>query len=215
MSSSLVGILTAGAVGAAAAVVTGLYLRRVSYRLPEDEPRLPASRIWWAVPTLALVFAVITATHTTTPLLPADLVFAAAGMAVVWIDLDVHRIPTPLVAGAGAAVATTGWSGALLLGEPTRIWASLAAAAALVGFYFLMAFFGNLGLGDVRFGAVAGLLLGLHGWPAVLRGTTSTVVLGGLTGIVLLAARRGRNTDMAYGPAIVIGTLLAVVWTAA
>lgn len=35
-------------------------------------------------------------------------------------------------------------------------------------------------MGDVRLAGVAGLLLGLHGWGTVIRGTIAAVALGGL-----------------------------------
>ena len=181
------------------------------YRLPGEMSRLQWGRVVWVVPALAVTYAVLRPPATSPQLLPAALVFTLTGVWVVWIDLDVHRIPTPLVGVAAPAVAAAAWAGAGILREPSRIWTSLAAAAALMAFYFLLAWFGNLGLGDVRLAGVVGLLLGVHGWGAVWRGTFAAVVVGGVTGVVLLAAGRPRNADMAFGPAIVIGALLAVV----
>jgi len=188
-------------------------LRRATYRLPVDEPRLRPTQTPLAVLGLAGAYAALTAGTSTPQLLPAALVFALAGVWVVWIDLDVHRIPNRVLAVAAPAVAVTGWSGAVAMGEWTRIWTSLAAAAALVAFYYLLAYFGDLGLGDVRLAGVAGLLLGLHGWSAVVLGTVAAFILGGLAAVVLLAAGRGRTSELAFGPAIAIGALIAVTLT--
>lgn len=187
------------------------HLRRGSYRLPDDTHRLQLARTVWAVPALAATYAVLTATSHLPQLLPAALLFVLAGVWVVCIDLDVHRIPTSLVAVTTVTVAGAAWTGAVLLGEPSRIGTSLAASAALVAGYFLLAWFGNLGLGDVRLAGVAGLLLGTYGWDQVWRGTFAAVVVGGVSSIGLIAAGRPRTADMAYGPAIVIGAVLAVV----
>ncbi len=173
--------------------------------------RLQRGRVVWVVPALAVTYAVLAASSHAPQLLPAALVFALAGVWVMWIDLDVHRIPTPLVGVTALVVAAAAWAAVVTLGEPSRILTSLAAAAALIVLYFLLAWFGNLGLGDVRLAGVVGLLLGVYGWGAVWRGTFAAVVVGGVTGVVLLAGGRPRNADMAFGPAIVIGALLAVV----
>lgn len=214
----IVAITALGAVLGAGAAQS---LRRAGYRLPVDEPRLgltrpPLTVVRLAVVRLAVVglagaYAALTAGAKTPQLLPAALVFALAGVWVVWIDVDVHRIPNPVLAVAAPAVAVTGWAGAVAMGEEwARIWTSLAAAAVLVAFYYLLAYFGDLGLGDVRLAGVAGLLLGVYGWSTVLRGTVAAIMLGGLAAIFLLAAGRRQTSDLAFGPAIVVGTLIAV-----
>jgi len=196
--------------GAALGTGTAQSLRRGTYRLHVDEPRLRPTGLPLVVVGLGGTYAVLTAGTRTPQLLPAALVFALAGVWVVWIDVDVHRIPNPVLAVAAPAVAVTGWAGAVALGEWARIEISLAAAAVLVAFYYLLAYFGDLGLGDVRLGGVAGLLLGVYGWSTVLRGTVAAIMLGGLAAIFLLAAGRRRTSDLAFGPAIVVGTLIAV-----
>jgi len=199
--------------GAALGGGAALSLRRATYRLPVDEPRLRPTRLPLAVAGLAGTYATLTAGTSTTALLPAALVFALAAVWVVWVDLDVHRIPNRVLAVAAPAVAVTGWAGAVLMGQWTRIWTSLAAAAALVVLYYLLAYFGDLGLGDVRLAGVAGLLLGLHGWGTVVLGTVAAFILGGLAAVLLLAAGRGRTSELAFGPAIAIGALIAVTLT--
>lgn len=180
---------------------------------PSTSPGCARPGYLWRWPGLAGTYAALTAGTTTPALLPAALVFALAGVWVAWIDLDVHRIPNRVLAVAAPAVAVTGWAGAVLMGQWTRIWTSLAAAAALVVLYYLLAYFGDLGLGDVRLAAVAGLLLGLHGWGTVVRGTLAAMILGGLAAVLLLAAGRRRTSELAFGPAIAVGALIAVTLT--
>ncbi len=219
-------MVSIGALGAVLGAVAAQSLLRADYRLPDDEPRLaliwPADviRLAWvgrtslvtgtAVAGLGGNYAALAARAGAVPLLPAALVFALAGVWVAWIDVDVHRIPNHVLAKAAPAVAATGWVGAVAMGEWARIGTSLAAAAVLVIFYYLLAYFGDLGLGDVRLTGIAGLLLGLHGWSSVLRGTFTAVMIGGLAAVVLLAAGRRHTSDLAFGPAIVLGTLVAL-----
>ncbi len=80
-------------------------------------------------------YAALAATASSPQLLPAALVFPLAAVWVVWIDLDVHRIPHRVLAVAAPAVAVTGWAGAVVLGESSRICAFLGAAAALAVLY--------------------------------------------------------------------------------
>lgn len=219
-------VVSVGALGAVLGAGAAQSLLRAGYRLPDDEPRLPLTRPVdeirpvWVGPTLLVtgtavaglggVYAALAARAGALQLLPAALVFALAGVWVAWIDVDVHRIPNQVLAKAAAAVAAAGWVGAVAIGEWARIGTSLAAAALLVVVYYLLAYFGDLGLGDVRLAGIAGLLLGLHGWPSVLRGTFLAFMIGGLAAVMLVAAGRRHTSDLAFGPAIVLGTLVAV-----
>lgn len=77
-------------------------------------------------------------------LLPAALIFAAAAAWVVWIDLDVQRIPDRPLAVATPLVAAAGWTGAAVVGQWWRVWTSLAAGAVLMTLYFLLAMVGSM-----------------------------------------------------------------------
>ena len=84
-----------------------------------------------------------------------------AGRGVVWIDLDVHRVPdrvlrrwAPALLAAvllAAPAATAGW-GVLVT--------AILAAAAMAALFFVLAVVGSMGLGDVKLAGVTGLMLG-------------------------------------------------------
>ena len=79
--------------------------------------------------------------------------------------------------------------------------------------YFAIAFLypGGMGFGDVKLAGLLGLYLGWLGWAEVGIGTFAGFLLGGLTGAVLLLARRaGRRTALPFGPAMLAGALVAV-----
>ncbi len=148
--------------------------------------------------------------------LPAFLVMAVLGVGMGYVDLRRHLLPdrftVPALASsavllAGAAVAT----GTLTTAYP-RAW---AAAGALFTVYLLMALVypAGLGLGDVKLAASLGLLLGWLGWTWVVVGLVAAVVLGGVVGLALLATGRAhRRSAVPFGPSMLVGGLVAVVW---
>ncbi|MGA4508927.1 hypothetical protein ACQB6R_11080 [Propionibacteriaceae bacterium G1746] len=82
---------------------------------------------------------------------------------------------------------------------------------------FVIAFINpaGFGLGDVKLGLTTGAALGWIGvgWPGVLLallGTVAAFVLMAVVGVVLLATRAAkRDTDVAFGPFMVLGVLVA------
>jgi leader peptidase (prepilin peptidase) / N-methyltransferase len=150
-------------------------------------------------------------------------VAAAAGWMVIcgvplaFIDVREHRLPDALTGAALAGVITflTVAAGAM------SAWQSLGRAALggaiLAGCYFSAALLkpGHIGLGDGKAAASAGSLMAWFSWRTVLGGTLFALVLAAGYGLVLLAGRRATiKTGIAYGPALVAGTLLAVMLAA-
>ncbi len=140
-------------------------------------------------------------------LLAAQLWLALVGSALVLIDLAVKRLPDLLTTAAAIGTAVLLGAAAVAGGE----WAALgqaAAAAAVVGAVFLLlALFAGLGLGDVKVAPTLAGLLGWHSWTAVYWGTAAGFLLGLLHGVVLMLAGRRRGTDIAFGPALIVGAM--------
>jgi prepilin peptidase CpaA len=157
-------------------------------------------------------------------------VLAAGLVAAVLIDVRSRRIPnwlTALMAGAGLVMAAGGVSG-LTLGQ--------AGLGLLAGLVLMLPghALGATGAGDVKLMAAVGAILG----PAtVFSAFLATAVAGGIFALVV-AMRRGRlhatldgtrrliaspaegkltveatgkSNRFAYGPAIAVGTLVAVL----
>lgn len=135
---------------------------------------------------------------------------AALGM-LAWlglvaaIDLQTHLIPDRLIYPAlvlapffVALWPEASW-GANLLGG--------VAGAALFGLFFAVSPSG-IGFGDVKLALVLGLYLG---WSAIVVALATTVSLGGLAGLALLAAGRGRKAAMPYGPMLAAGAAVALL----
>ncbi len=68
------------------------------------------------------------------------------------------------------------------------------------------------GFGDVYLAGVLGLAVG---WPGVLLALVLTILIGGaMAGLVMLVTRLQRRYDvyMPYGPALVLGAVLILLW---
>ena len=167
-----------------------------------------------------------------------DLVLAAAcwlaicAVPLIFTDLAVSRLPDPLTAAAYAgtaallllAAATASGStasaavGSAAAGGHPASWSALARALlgglALAGFYLLLMIISPSGmsLGDVKLAASLGTLLAWFGWRVLIAGGAAGFLLGGLSGVVLLASRRAdRKQLIPFGPFMMAGTFLAVL----
>jgi len=196
--------------------LTGRELATGGYRIPEDEAVHPTGAPWWTGPATAALAAlaawVVPATAGWAAL-PAYLLFAWLTVALVWIDLDVHRLPVGLVTPGGAAVAV------LLViasvGAPAARWQGAVLGAVVTGVYFLVLFLlpgGGVGGGDVRLAPVIGALLGWLGRFELFLGLAAGALIGGLAAVALLLARRvGLKSHIAYGPAMCLGAWVGLV----
>jgi leader peptidase (prepilin peptidase)/N-methyltransferase len=140
--------------------------------------------------------------------------FVICAVPLAFIDARLHRLPDVLTGPAYAGVMVC-----LIVAAATmNAWVSLGRAvlggAILASCYLAVAVIsrGQIGLGDVKAAASAGSLMAWFSWQTVLAGTAASLVLAAGYGLVLLAARRATlKTHIAYGPALVAGTLLTVM----
>jgi leader peptidase (prepilin peptidase)/N-methyltransferase len=72
---------------------------------------------------------------------------------------------------------------------------------------------GGLGFGDVKLAGVLGLLLGWLGWGPVVVSVLGAFVSGGVLALILLlAGRAGRSSHIAFGPSMIVGAWVAVMF---
>lgn len=144
---------------------------------------------------------------------PALLYLAAITIALTLIDVDVKRLPDAIVLPSYPVLLAL----LALASAGTGDWQSLARAAAGAGagfgFYFLLAFIypAGMGFGDVKLAGVLGMVLGWYGWAELVVGGFLGFLLGGVVGVLLIAARLGtRKTMLPFGPYMMLGTWLAI-----
>ncbi|RJN32456.1 prepilin peptidase [Nesterenkonia natronophila] len=147
----------------------------------------------------------------------AELVaLAAVGVGcslLIVIDLVSHRLPDLLVAGTLGALLVPLVVASSLGHQWSALGRSLLAGMVLLLGYFLLALItpSGLGLGDVKFAAVIGCLLGWFGWSEVAMGTLLGFTINGVIALVLVLSRGGgRSSEIPFGPSMVFGAVLAV-----
>jgi leader peptidase (prepilin peptidase)/N-methyltransferase len=150
--------------------------------------------------------------------LPAYLVFIAVTVAVTLTDLDHKLIPNRILfPGTGIGVVLLG-GGAVLdsaLGDFGRALLG-AAAYFLVLLVIALIAGGGFGFGDVKLGFFLGLFLGYQSWGILLVGGFLSFFLGGVISILLLLFRiKGRKDAIPFGPYMVVGAYLGLVFGSA
>ncbi len=227
---------TAGVVAALAGTVLGAVGPQVVGRLPEPDPdpdddpaeaaRHPAKVAYAdlaARPGLArrlalwagAVCGVAGLALGWSAALPAYILAGAVGVWLAWVDLRVHLLPDrltgPLFVGCLGLLGVAALAG----GAWRDLIRALLGAVLLLAFYLLLALIrpSDMGLGDVKLAAVLGLLLGWLGWGALVVGAVLGFLLGGLGGLAVVAAGRGGlRTAIPFGPFMLAGALLGVMW---
>ncbi len=134
------------------------------------------------------------------------------------VDQAVLRLPDAIVWPTTAAVLGMLLVAAAVTGEWERLTTAVLAMLVVGLGYFVLAWCApsSMGLGDVKLSLVLGLALGWFGWPAALFGILGGFLLFALVAIVLLVARRtSMQSDLPFGPWMILGAGLGLGWTLA
>jgi leader peptidase (prepilin peptidase) / N-methyltransferase len=162
-----------------------------------------------------LAFAAVAAWAGLSWLLPALLYLAAISIALTMIDLELRRLPNAIVLPSYPVAAVLLTLAALAQGEPGRLVGAAIAGASLYAFYFLLllVYPRGMGFGDVKLAGVLGLYLGWFGWEYAVCGAFFGFLLGGVFGLLLMVlGRAGRKTLIPFGPYMIVGAWLALIW---
>jgi len=139
---------------------------------------------------------------------------AVLGVLLTFIDIACKRLPHRLVVPAiwisavlfAVIAAGTGEWGAMLRAG----LGALVLGAIFLGLYLIPG--QGLGYGDVKLAVLLGLYLGWLGWTAVALGALLPWLVNGPVVLALLVARRvDRRTSLPFGPAMLAGSLLAIL----
>jgi leader peptidase (prepilin peptidase)/N-methyltransferase len=167
-------------------------------------------RAWLASTPAARWGALITATATALAVAALG-VPVASGVAVLamipamLIDLQVHRIPDPWVVVAGVSFGSA-LALSIALGQSVSAPNIIAGAAAMALPILCLHLISPtaMGFGDVKAAIVLGAALGVVNWQLALVGLTLAAGIGASIGTM----RRSRT--IAFGPYLLIGTLIAL-----
>ena len=197
-------------VAAAVFAVIGAVAERVASFWPPDEARgrRPGARTV-ALALLAATAAGAVAWRSGLPLW-ATLVYLAFLAPMVFLaatDLEQRRLPhillDPLIVGSLLFVP---FNPAV---KPLEAAIGAAVALAFLGVTGLIVR-GGIAIGDLYLVLPMGLILG---WPAIFTAVFLGALLSAMVGIGLLVTRRaGMRTYIPFGPFLVAGLVLALVW---
>lgn len=176
-------------------------------------PRYAPSLLVPVVSTLGC--ATVAAATGARPELAVWLLLAPVAVLLAAIDRRVHRLPDELtLPAAGVAAVLLGI--AVLLPEHGGSWLSaLLGGAALGAFYFLLFLINpnGMGFGDVKLALSLGVALGWYGWAVVFAGGFAGFLFGAAYGLGLMVLRRaGRKTGIPFGPFMIAGALLGILF---
>lgn len=143
-------------------------------------------------------------------LLPAYLTFAALGIALAAIDLDVRRLPNVLVLPAYPVLA------ALLAidADGHRALRAVEGGGGLFVFFFAVAFAapGAMGFGDVKLSGLIGAMTAYLSWGTFLTGAFGAFLFGAVFGVLLIVTSgAGRRTAVPFGPFLILGAWTAIL----
>jgi Flp pilus assembly protein protease CpaA len=141
------------------------------------------------------------------------LVVAVLGTAAAVVDAHERRLPNALTAALGAALLITLPATALLTGNPDGLLRALIAAvlAVVVALVVKAARSSVIGWGDVKLLPSLAAALAWAGVSALAQGLVLWVVLLLVTTAVWRVAGFDRSDAVPYGPALVLGTLGALL----
>jgi leader peptidase (prepilin peptidase) / N-methyltransferase len=182
----------------------------------ESEPERPAWqpvvgkwRIPIAIGTLVLEAGVLLrlGLHWTT--LPV-LAFAATAVILAVIDFAILRLPNALTLPTALAVAASLVVQALADHHTHRLVTEIEGGLGVGLFYMLLYALsrGGLGLGDVKLGAVAGLVLASRGWVYVFDGTFLAYAITLVVALTMMTHGRKR---FPYGPGLIAGAIIVLL----
>jgi leader peptidase (prepilin peptidase)/N-methyltransferase len=129
------------------------------------------------------------------------------------IDVDTHLLPRRIVYRTLAVAMPLLVLSAFFDGEGSVIGMFIGA----IGMWCILRVFemlsrGDLGGGDVGLGGLLGLYLGWVSYEAILVGLIASFFVGGVWALVLVISRKAnRHTHFAFGPFLIVGTLVAVL----
>jgi leader peptidase (prepilin peptidase)/N-methyltransferase len=205
-------VFLATAFGAA----SGAFLPRFALRLAVPSQPFPpgfpgwvrAGPPWPPILGSAVAAGLLAAAIGPVPWLPVLLVAILLGTLLVVVDLRCRRLPDAVVALLAVVLV-----GPLTLLGPARLIPALLGAGVSGAAYLALAIAsrGGLGLGDVKLATVLGFGLGFFGRPALLAGLALPHLINGPIALfLLLTGRARRHTALPFGPALLVGALLAV-----
>ena len=138
--------------------------------------------------------------------------FGGWALALAVVDIREHRLPNRMVAVAFLGCVVLTGVLAIASADGRVLLRALGASAVAVLAFAIAHILGGMGMGDVKFAAVTGWVLGTIGWSAVWWGhLLGFVAAGGVVVVGLVISRMHRRTAVPFGPFMGLGSLIVGV----
>ena len=131
------------------------------------------------------------------------------------IDFNTHRLTRSVTMRAAFLGGPLLSIAAIANNQPGKIGVMALSFIATLLTVMTLSFASRrgIGAGDVRLAAVLAMFLGYLGVAYVFQGLALGFIIGGFVALLLLISRKAnRNTRIAFGPYICIGTMVVVLF---
>jgi len=158
-----------------------------------------------------LAAALVGWAHRSTPVTAAFLVIVV--LVSAWlsaIDFREHRLPNRIVGPLALAAAIWVIGVGIEADDLGRLAQAFVIAVLAFVVLLVMNIAANFGMGDVKYGTVAALILGWFGASALTTAAMVMALSGGVVALVLLL-RGQRDQALAYGPYLALGLVTGLV----
>ncbi len=145
---------------------------------------------------------------------PALVLLGAVGGLLGYVDAATRYLPTAIIGPSYVLVVALLVVGALTAGTADRMLSAVYGWLVFGGFYLLMwlVYPRGIGYGDVRLAGLLGLPLGYLGLAETITALYAGLVLGAVGGGLLILARRTKDRRYPFGPFMLVGALVGLVW---
>ena len=193
-----------------------------SWRAASKHSTGPSLRLvlWWVIGAFSMIAALFVAMNELTDRDWTDPVWLVWGLVVgvlavlLAIDVDVQLLPRELSLPT-FVVAAVGLSIIEGPGDPGRLGPIFGAAAmTAITLCLRLISRGSLGMGDVLVSPLLGAVLGWFDPWAVVAAWFVAALAGGIGAAISMVRGEPRQSLVAYGPFLILGTAVALVGTA-
>ena len=201
LALALVGLL-------AGVIAEGIATDRSFQSIRTQPGRTPAVAI-----ATALLFAVTPLAVDVDWVLPAYLWFVAVTVTLTLTDIDTKLIPNRILFPGTIVGLVLLMGGAII--EDGPIVRPLAGGVIYFVLLLVLALIarGGFGFGDVKLAFLLGLFTAYQSWETLIVAVFAAFLLGGLVSAILVVFRiRSRKDSIPFGPYLVAGAYLAIVW---
>jgi leader peptidase (prepilin peptidase)/N-methyltransferase len=136
------------------------------------------------------------------------------GLALGYLDVTTYRLPNPLCLASYLGVSTSLALSAVADHDPAPLLRALLGGLLLAAAFLVLALASpaGMGLGDAKLAASLGTVLAWTSWSTLLTGTVLAFCLAAVPAtITLLHHRGGPGREIAFGPYLLAGTLVALL----